>query len=309
MPSVIINESQKNSPVQVPPPSPVKTDKVKVIYIMGAGRSGSTILGVLLGNMKEYFFAGELHLWNITKSKTFNDRADVVEFWEKVAHQFPDKENYFSYDFDKTLEFHSAIPSLFGFTDKSVIKNFHEQSQKLFTAVRASTGKKITIDSSHYALRAYWLSKNKALDVTYVYVYRDPVDVVYSFQKKNIEHRSKNLFVANAYLLGVSLLLAVIFWTLPKHKKIKIRYEDVLKCTHNTLERIGAVTNVQTEKIDPSNLDTGFIFRSNRIRHEKKISLRREEVVQKKNTFLKYLIYMLHSPFLLQHPRKCKRNL
>ena len=37
--------------------------KPKVIYVMGAGRSGSTILGVTLGNCADVFFAGELDKW------------------------------------------------------------------------------------------------------------------------------------------------------------------------------------------------------------------------------------------------------
>ena len=35
----------------------------RVIYIMGAGRSGSTILGVSLGNCADLVYAGELDKW------------------------------------------------------------------------------------------------------------------------------------------------------------------------------------------------------------------------------------------------------
>ena len=38
-------------------------EKPKVLYIIGAHRSGSTVLGVTLGNCADMFFAGELHSW------------------------------------------------------------------------------------------------------------------------------------------------------------------------------------------------------------------------------------------------------
>jgi hypothetical protein len=284
-------------------------EKIKVIYIMGAGRSGSTLLGILLGNMEKYFFAGELHLWNMTRGKTFNERNDVIDFWENVADEFSGKEEYFQYDFDKNLEFHTAIPSLLGFHKKELIKKFHEQSEKLFAAVKKQSGKQSIVDSSHYALRAYWLSKNPSLDVSYIYLYRNPADVVNSFRKKNVEHVAKNFFSANAYLVGVSILINFIYWILPREKKIRIRYEDVLKCTQSTLNRIERVSTVPMNEIDTSTLKTGYIFRSNRIRHSEKISLQKENGAQRSNIFLKSIIYILHSPFLIMHRRKCKNTL
>src|SRR5512135_2632453 len=44
--------------------SPASLPPVKVIYIAGAGRSGSTILANILGQVQGFFSAGELyHLW------------------------------------------------------------------------------------------------------------------------------------------------------------------------------------------------------------------------------------------------------
>lgn len=40
-------------------PLPTSPERPKVIYVMGAGRSGSTILGVVLGNCTNVFDAGE----------------------------------------------------------------------------------------------------------------------------------------------------------------------------------------------------------------------------------------------------------
>lgn len=272
---------------------------------MGAGRSGSTIAGILLGNMDKYFFSGELHLWNMTKGETFNERSEVIDFWKKVSDAFPDKEEYFKYDFDKKLEFHTAMPAFIGLGNKKIIEEFHKQSQKLFTIVKNQSGKEVVIDSSHYALRAYWLSKNKHLDVSYIYIYRNPVDVIKSFSKKNIEHTYKNFFAANLYLLSVTMLVTIVYALLPKNKKVKIRYEEIINCPEKVLHRVEKITAVPSSQVDINKLDTGYIFRSNRIRHQQQISLKRETKINRAKKFSDIIINVLHSPFLVMHRKKC----
>src|SRR5436190_15157868 len=106
-------------------------EKTKVLYIMGIGRSGSTILGIVLGNLKEYFFAGEMQLW-IESRGVPTEREDAIKYWEKIAVNIPDREDYFNTDFEKQLEFHTAVPALFGSRDRPIIRKFHKLSEELF---------------------------------------------------------------------------------------------------------------------------------------------------------------------------------
>ncbi|MCZ6675379.1 MAG: hypothetical protein O7C75_20815, partial [Verrucomicrobia bacterium] len=55
--------------------------KIKVIYIMGTGRCGGTILGILLGNLKDIFYAGELAFWHKFKGVPKTDNEEVLKFW------------------------------------------------------------------------------------------------------------------------------------------------------------------------------------------------------------------------------------
>ena len=42
----------------------MKSDKIKILYITGWGRSGSTILSMLLGQLDGFFLTGEMYqLW------------------------------------------------------------------------------------------------------------------------------------------------------------------------------------------------------------------------------------------------------
>src|SRR5947209_13698495 len=62
----------------------------KVLYVMGAGRSGSTILGIALGNCEGVFFAGELDKW-LPRGGTPSLRdPERDRFWSGVRAQIPD---------------------------------------------------------------------------------------------------------------------------------------------------------------------------------------------------------------------------
>src|SRR2546423_15271469 len=61
-------------------PSEVGLERPKVVYVMGAGRSGSTILGVTLGNCADVFFAGELDKWLALSGKPTGEDTERVRF-------------------------------------------------------------------------------------------------------------------------------------------------------------------------------------------------------------------------------------
>src|SRR4051812_49876611 len=56
----------------------------KVLYVMGAGRSGSTILGVTLGNCEGVFYAGELDKWLLRAGVSPLAGEERVRFWGAV---------------------------------------------------------------------------------------------------------------------------------------------------------------------------------------------------------------------------------
>ena len=69
-----------------------KRNRIKVIYIMGYGRSGSTFMDILLGNHKDFISVGALSNffdWEINDGicachQSFNN----CQFWKKVKEGF-----------------------------------------------------------------------------------------------------------------------------------------------------------------------------------------------------------------------------
>src|SRR5580704_9714132 len=69
--------------------------KPKVIYVMGQGKSGSTILGVALGNCDGVFFAGEMCSWLMTSGRPILGGRERTLFWRGVREQMTDAEELF----------------------------------------------------------------------------------------------------------------------------------------------------------------------------------------------------------------------
>ena len=83
------------------------------------------------------------------------------------------------------------------------------------------------IESSKYPVRALNLSNyldNQSLSIKYIYLKKDPVRVIKSFQKKGLEQPSKGYFAANIYYFCVNILCRYVIYVLKKRKH-KIMYK------------------------------------------------------------------------------------
>ena len=59
--------------------------ETKIIYILGSGRSGTTLLDILLGNEPSFFSAGELNRIPKLDFHPHDPRDELVlKFWEEV---------------------------------------------------------------------------------------------------------------------------------------------------------------------------------------------------------------------------------
>jgi len=65
-------------------------ERPRVIYVMGAGRSGSTTLGITLGNCTDVFYAGELDNWLVRSGVPQVQDDERLRFWSKVRDGLED---------------------------------------------------------------------------------------------------------------------------------------------------------------------------------------------------------------------------
>lgn len=274
----------------------------KVIYLLGAGRSGTTILSIILGNNDNAINLGELNRYFLRNGE---------------PHGFPKESNKYKIwiDFKKMYfpNFISAVSSVYKFENhrylfqnllglflKKKKEDYTKVVNKFYQSLFEYFDKSLIIDASKYPNRCFSLNKylNHA-EVYNVYLVRNPIGVINSFSKKDIEQDHRGYISANFYYFIANLLSHMVFFNLPKSKRIKIKYEDVLNNPTVNLEKIERKFNLDLSKsknivaID-GKLDTGYQFDGNRIRLKNYINLKKENSINHPKSFKDYVTLLIN---------------
>jgi hypothetical protein len=248
----------------------------KVVYVIGAGRSGSTILGVALGNCDDVFFAGELDKWIARSGEPKLKDAERVAFWSRVRALVDKPDELRGARVHRYLERSSA---LFRARRRAVrqrlLAPYRRIAGELYAAVAASAGTSYVVDTSHYPLRARELQALEEIELYLLLLVRDPRDVVASFAKGDVVERQLAPAMTRAYLLLTYLLSAWVFLAHPRERRIVVRYEQLIEDPEGTLrellDRLGSAAPVPA--LD--SLASGMPLHGNRLLEDAAVSLER----------------------------------
>jgi len=234
-------------------------EKKTILYICGAGHSGSTLLDILLGAQKNAFSAGELI--NLPQKGIKNGEycscgapvpgcevwSQVIDEWGKISSL--DLEEYIQ--IQKTLTSIKKNILFFKILRKpsEKINLYLKDTRKLYDIIFDITSKNIIIDSSKSPYKILILKK-LGFNIIVIHLTRRFGDVLNSNKKKakkdlkaGIEH---NITPRKTYYIFMNWLtintLAYIFSRNVVYKKIK--YEDLVK---NPSGHIFTLTNIDLE--------------------------------------------------------------
>ncbi|MGD8352212.1 MAG: sulfotransferase [Nitrospirota bacterium] len=171
-------------------------EKIKVLYIGGSLRSGSTLLERILGQIGDFFPVGELH--NVWKAgytgnllcgcgKAFKD----CDFWSAVTKKafgsgMEDPGNVErAVMLQKSVSRVKKLPFLgLGKLRRNLEAYRDEYLNPLLSAIRETCGDKIVVDSSKAPAPLYLLLKTGIVDIHVVHLVRDSRAVAYSYSRK-----------------------------------------------------------------------------------------------------------------------------
>lgn len=218
--------------------------ETKVIYIAGAGRSGSTLLDAILGEIDDAFSLGEArllwkHLLRYEKPLcSCGEAIDDCPFWKQVLlklfnNSLPSKDKLEKlYYLQKIVE---NIPILnyykrnkYLLQNKNELKKYSDFILNFYKTVAEISGCKILIDSSKLPHYLYVL-KDLPIELYIIHLVRDPRGVAYSWTKEKYHpalrsymkrhHPFTSARLWNIYNLGILNF---------KHKNYHlIKYEDL----------------------------------------------------------------------------------
>jgi sulfotransferase family protein len=171
--------------------------RTRVLYIGGAGRSGSTLLERTLSQLPGVVSAGELRvLWRalLTQDRRCACGAEVPEcpFWQEVGQRAFGgwRASHLSslLALQHSVDRHRQLPRLLG---RSVspprgVGSLSSAWANVFRAIAETASARLVVDSSKYPVHAAILRRSDELDLRVVHLVRDPRGVAHSWAKRGI---------------------------------------------------------------------------------------------------------------------------
>lgn len=276
----------------------MNNSNINLIYLLGAGRSGTTLLTALLNSHKEIESLGEMNQFfeflELDKNCSCGKNLKLCSKWnleKSLTKNLKEKRKYC-----EKLEKHKNIPFLL--IKKNTNKKYNEIQKKIFVSIKHTRPSQWYLDSSKYIARYLLLRNNKNFNAKAIYLVRDPRGVIFSF-KKNVQ-TSKNALSSIAYYNFINFFAEIVF---RKDKNIlKIRYEDLVEYPVNTLSIIYEHIFEKQEQVTivDEYYKMPHIVGGNRIKENKQINLKIDYVWKNKTARYKQIIYYyLCLPFTL----------
>jgi hypothetical protein len=235
--------------------------KIKLLYIGGFGRSGSTLLDMVLAKLPGYFPVGEMKwiwlrcfeqnqmtaegclfrespFWNEVVQKTFGgfDKVDLKRIdklrneTERLRH-IPQLAN----PARRTAEF------------KEHFKQYSDILERMYGAIQETSGARVIIDSSKHPSYGFALNSVPNLDVYMLHLVRDSRAAAYSWQRQKVRpeiHWQKQYMprfgIWRSSRNWMSNNIATGMFKNHNPHYLFMRYEDFVKAPQENLNKITA---------------------------------------------------------------------
>ncbi len=260
------------------------TARPKVVYVMGSGRSGSTILGVALGNCDGVFYAGELDNWLVRSGTPVLGGLERTRFWSTVRDEIPGAHELFGNRAQRDLERSFAPFRIHRLRARRRLRErYRPVTEDLYRALAHAAGVTHVVDTSHFPLRARELQALAGIDLYLVFLVRDPRSVVDSFNlylnRNDVAERRLRVLSTNANLWLTHLLSVLVFLRQPRERRMLLRHEEFLAnpggMLRQILDRVGSTAALP----DLASLSTGFPLNGNRLLCADVVSLKSQTIV------------------------------
>jgi hypothetical protein len=256
-------------------PPAAHTLRPKVIYVMGAGRSGSTIFGVTLGNCADFFYAGELDAWLVRSGVPQLDGEEHTRFWSAVRDEVHGAAELFGNEAQRSLERSLAPLRVHRWPARRRLRGrYRRVAEDLYRVLAGASEAAHIIDTSHYPLRARELQALGGIDLYLVYLVRNPQSVVASFNRRDVAQYSKSTLTTNVYLWLTNLLSVLVFLRHRGDRRLLLRYEDFIDDPKQALRRVLELVDSPAVPPELTALSTGVAFQGNRVIRSEVISLK-----------------------------------
>ncbi len=234
---------------------------VKVLYVAGAGRSGSTLVDSILGQLNGFFSAGELrYLWErgLVEGRQCGCGAPVRDCptWRAVLADAFGRHGGVDAPAAAALQ-HAAtrLRRAPGMIAASRLRRartadgdpFAAVLARLYPAVRRQTGCRVLVDSSKLPSYGWLLDSLPGIELHVLHLVRDPRATAWSWlrRKRLPDTRPPRLMQRQPPLKSAAMwtawnLVAALLWS-RSPRYLRLRYEDLVARPEEAARRIAAL--------------------------------------------------------------------
>ncbi len=223
-------------------------DRIKVLYIAGVGRSGSTILGEVLGQVDGFFFGGEIGalfkgaevgaLYEQVDKRLCGCGAALQEcrLWRDVFGRG-----------SRHLDLREIFLQRAGWRPQLLVgpcpESFKRYLAQLYRSIQTVTGSRVIVDSSKSVSYGRALSQISSIDLHVLHLLRDPRGVAFSWGRDKPSPRTGGHVprkgAARSALEWVAYNGATDLVLGGQHvRHRRLRYEDFIARPGNTLVQL-----------------------------------------------------------------------
>ncbi|KGJ09522.1 sulfotransferase family protein [Paracoccus sphaerophysae] len=231
----------------------------RIIYVTGYGRSGSTLLDMMLGAHPQVFGAGEMsticrHVWPNDEYCACHARVRACPLWSDAVTEWQAS----GIDLDRHAMLQRRIEPILSHARRgAALRDYCDQTLALYRIVARRTGRPVLLDSSKSPGRALALAR-AGVDLRLIHLVRDPRAVAHSMsvpmqvdteagvQKTLPAHPVARTALRWSFVnAGAEAALRRIA---PAHG-LRLRYEDLVADPQGALARIGATVGLDLDAV------------------------------------------------------------
>jgi hypothetical protein len=226
---------------------------IKLIYVAGYGRSGTTLLDIALGQRPGVMGAGEIatlarHVWENDEFCACGVPVSQCSYWSEIVDQWREGEaaDFLSRHRQAQLGTESIIARgrIMGGLRRS---GYAPDTAKLLHAIANVSNCPVVVDSSKLPGRGFASADLSGVDLYVVHVVRDGRGVAWSMGKgykrqvdKGVQRelRPKWLLYTALRWTVVNVAADLLCRRIGKSRAIRVRYEDFVADPEATVDRI-----------------------------------------------------------------------
>jgi hypothetical protein len=236
-------------------------DKVKVLYVVGLGRSGSTILSNSLGQIPGFFSGGELNfIWrhNVLENRLCGCGRPFREcpVWTRVMDQaFGGMDGVDPRAMMRLQNLGTRTRHIPMMLTRGGRRSLAQRLEKLliaygrlYEAIGAITGSRVIVDSSKEPAHGFAMSMVPGVDFYALHLLRDPRAAAYSWSKKKPQPDTDTRDFMVRFSPAKSSALwdswnasAETLWRRVPDRYLRLRYEDFVADPRECFEKILAL--------------------------------------------------------------------